>query len=169
MQPPLLAEEVLLRVLRLARIDGLGVLWVATFFALSSAGIRDYMGAVAWLLIAGAGAIALHGAVLLRGMESRGLSWIVAGQLLFIAVVLIYCALRVAHYDPATLREALTPEIKATLAQAKYNEEDFLLTVYRTSYALMAGATLVYKGGLAVYFHRRRTAVTSAMEVAQTD
>jgi hypothetical protein len=167
MQPPLLAEEVLARVLRVARMDGLGVLWVATFFALTAAGVGDVTGAVAWLLLAGAGAIALHGAVLLRAAEARGLNWLIASQLLFIAVVFVYCAVRLAHYDPASLREALTPEMKVSLAQANYGEEEFLLVVYRTTYGLMAGIALLFKGGLSVYFLRRRPAIASATEVVE--
>ena len=169
MQPPILPEEVLHRVLRLARMDGLGVLWIATFFALTSAAGGDLTGAVAWLLLAGAGAIELHGAVLLREAEARGLNWLVSSQLLFIAVVFIYCGLRLTHYDPATLREALTDEMKASLAQANYKQEDFLLMVWRATYGLMAGATLVYKGGLAVYFLRRRAPVAAAMETDEED
>ena len=169
MQPPLLPEETLLRVLRLARGDGLAVLMLATFFALTAAAVGDITGAVAWLLLAGAGAGALHGVVLLRGEEARGLNWLVGSQLLFLLVVFAYCALRLTHYDPAPLRAALTNEMKATLSQANYNQEDFLLTVYRTTYGLMAGATLCYKGGLMLFFQRRRAAVTAAVETAEAD
>jgi hypothetical protein len=169
MQPPLLPEETLLRVLRLARGDGLVVLMLGTFFALTAAAVGDLTGAVAWLLLAGAGAIALHGAVLLRGAEARGLNWIVGSQLLFLLVVFAYCALRLTHYDPAPMREALTAEMKATLSQANYDQEDFLLTVYRTTYGLMAGITLFYKGGLMRYFLHRRAAVTAAVEAVEAD
>ena len=167
MQPPLLPEAALHRVLRLARIDGLGVLWLATFFALTAAAVGDLPGAVAWLLVAGAGAIELHGVVLLRGTEKRGLGWLIASQLLFMGAVFAYCVFRLTHYDPTTLREALTQEMKATLTQANYDQEDFLLTVYRTTYGLMAGVALIYKGGLTVYFLRRQTAVTTAVETAE--
>ena len=167
MQPPLLPEVTLHRLLRLARMDGLGVLWVATFFALTAAAVGDLMGAIAWLLVAGAGAIELHGAVLLREAEKRGLNWLVASQLLFLGVVLAYCAFRLTHYDPTALREALTDEMKATLVQSNYDQEDFLLTVWRSTYGLMAGATLIYKGGLAIYVLRRQTAVAAAVEMAE--
>jgi hypothetical protein len=156
-------------VLRIARMDGLGVLWIATFFALTAAAIGDITGAVAWLLLAGAGAVELHGAVLLRQAEARGINWLVASQLLFIVVVFAYCAQRLTHYDPTSLREALNDEMKARLAAANYDEENFLLLVWRTTYGVMAGATLLCKGGLTVYFYRRRSAVASAMEVAETD
>jgi len=163
MQPPLLSEEVLSRVLRLARADGLGVLTFATFFAVSCAGVRDIPGAIVWLLVAGAGAIALHGVTLLREYEPRGLGWVVGSQYLFLAVVLAHCAMRLGHYDPTSLREALTPEMKTTLAQANYAEEDFLHTVYVTTYAAIAAAVFLYKISLAVYFQRRRAVVAAAL------
>jgi hypothetical protein len=166
MQPPLLPEEVLSRVLRVARVDGVGVLTFATFFALTSAGVRDVPGAVVWLLVAGAGALALHGLSRLQEYDARGLSWIVAGQYLFLAVALAHCAFRLGHYDPTSLREAVTEEMKATLAQANYDEEEFLHTVYVTTYLVIAVAVFLFKGSLAIYFQRRRPAIVSALETA---
>jgi len=52
--PPLLPEETLLRVLRVARLDGLSVLVIAGVFALISALAGDGVGAVVGLLVAGA-------------------------------------------------------------------------------------------------------------------
>src|SRR4051812_10242830 len=64
--PPLLPHETLIRVLRLATLDGLVVLMIATAFALASALGRDFSGAIIGLLIAGGGATELHGVTLMR-------------------------------------------------------------------------------------------------------
>ncbi|MEO6876510.1 MAG: hypothetical protein ABI222_16975 [Opitutaceae bacterium] len=162
MQPPLLPQETLYRVLRLARMDGLGVLMFATFFALTSAAMGDKTGVILWLLLGSAGAVELHGAMLLREFEKRGLNWIVASQFLLLAVVLGQCLLRLTHYDPTLMREALTDEMKTTLAQSNYDQEEFLHTVYLTTYSGIAAVFLLYKLGLALYFQRRRAAVTAA-------
>ncbi len=167
MQPPILADEVLHRVLRLARMDGLGGLWIATFIALRLAYLGELSGAIIWLFVAGAGAIELHGAILLRQGEKRGMSWLVGSQLLFIAAIFTWCGLQLTHYDPALLQRQLTDEVKAMLVQAHTSQEDYLWLVYRTTFGLIAGATLFYKGGLAIYFHRRRNAITPAMEAAE--
>ena len=167
MQPPLLPEEVLSRALRLARFDGVGVLTMATFFAVSAGSLGDKEGAVIWLLVAGTGAMTLHGLGLIREYESRGLSWIIASQYLLIAIVLSQCALRLAHYDPSAMREALTDEMKASLAQANYDQEEFLHTVYVTTYGVIAGVVSAYKLGLAVYFHRRRRPIESALDAVE--
>ena len=164
MQPPLLPIEALARVLRVARLDGMGVLMFATFFALTSAGIGDLPGAVVWLLIAGSGATELHGAMLLHQVQKRGINWLIGSQFLLLFVVLGYCALRLGHYDPTSLRAALTDEMKSTLAQARYDEEDFLRTVYMVTYGGMALAAMVFKLALARYYLRRREAVCAALE-----
>jgi hypothetical protein len=167
MQPPLLPEEALARVLRLARADGTGVLMVATFFALTSAAMGDFWGAVVWLLMAGAGAIELHGGTLLRDAEPRGLNWLIASQFLLLLVVLGYCALRLAHFDLAPIREALTDEMRASLREANYAEEDFLRIVYVTTYVAMGAVTLLYKSAVAFYFFRRRGTVAAALETSE--
>ena len=60
-QPPLLPEEALIRVLRLARFDGTGVLVLSGTFAVMAALGRDVPFAVIGLLGAAAGAVELHG------------------------------------------------------------------------------------------------------------
>ena len=65
-QPPLLPEETLVRVLRLAKLDGMGSVVLGTVFALMAAGAQEAPFAVIGLLAAGAGAIELHGASLLQ-------------------------------------------------------------------------------------------------------
>ena len=167
MQPPLLPTEALARVLRLARVDGTGVLMVATFFALTSAAMGEFWGAVVWLLVAGAGAVELHGGTLLRDAEPRGLNWLIASQFLLLLVVLGYCTLRLVHFDLAPIREALTDEMRASLREANYGEEDFLRVVYVTTYGVMGGLTLLYKGAVALYFFRRRAAVAAAVDAAE--
>src|SRR5215212_4806798 len=75
-QPPLLSEVTLVRVLRLARFDGMGALVLGGMFALVAAANRDFPFAAIGLLAAGAGAVELHGAALLREGEPRGMRWL---------------------------------------------------------------------------------------------
>ena len=63
-QPPLLPSETLMRVLRLAKLDGMGVLLLGGLFALMAASGGEKPFAIIGLLAAGAGAIELHGAAL---------------------------------------------------------------------------------------------------------
>ena len=72
MQPPLLPDEVFMRVYRLARRDGFSVLIIASVFALFAAIMGDMSGALIGLSVAGAGALELQGCHLLReGADGR--------------------------------------------------------------------------------------------------
>jgi hypothetical protein len=116
------------------------------------------------LLVAAAGAIELHGAGLLRAGEMRGVNWLVSGQIFLMLVVIAYCALRLANVDLTLLREAMTPDLRAMLAEAGYTEDQFLRLTYRLTYEIVTVLTLVYQGGMAFYYHRRRLAVAQALE-----
>ena len=161
--PPLLPEETLLRVLRIARLDGTSVLVIAGVFALISALAGDGLGAVVGLLVAGAGAVELHGATLIEHGESRGLDWLVGSQVFLLATVVGYCALRLYHPAMEPLQAAMTDEMKSSLETAGWTADAFVQFVYRTTYVAVAIVTFVYQGGMALYYVRRREAVTRAL------
>ncbi|MSU25309.1 MAG: hypothetical protein EXS32_16005 [Opitutus sp.] len=161
--PPLLPDETLRRVLRLARLDGLSVLAVAGLFAVLTALAGDVVGAVIGLLVAGAGAIELHGASLLREGEPRGMNWLVGSQLFLLVTVLGYCALRLLHPELGPLRAAVTEEMKTSLELADYTPDEFIRMVYNLTYAIFALVTFFYQGGMAIYYHRRRDPVAQAL------
>jgi hypothetical protein len=162
--PPLLPDETLHRVLRVANFDGISVLAVAGTLALASASIGDFVGAAIGLLVAAAGAIELHGAGLLRAGERRGMNWLVASQPYLAAVVLCYCILRLGNYDATMLRQAMTADLRQSLADAGMEEERFLRMVYAGSYAILAIGTLIYQGLMTLFYYRRRGAVIAAID-----
>ncbi len=166
--PPLRPEEALARVLRQARLHGTWMLVVGGSFALVGAAGGEQLGALAWLLIAGTGALALHGGALLGAGEARGLTWLVGGQLLCLGFLLALCAWQLTHVDLAPLHAAVTSELRTSLAQTGMTEDEFLLLSYRLTYGLVALLALAYPGGLALYYHRRRAAVTAALN-AESD
>lgn len=161
--PPLLPEEIYQRVLRLARFDGLSVLVIAGGFALLAASMGDYVGAAIGLLVAGAGAIELHGVTLLRHSEPRGMRWLIGSQFFLMFSVLSYCAVRLVHPELTPLRAAVTDEMRAQLEVIGWNVEQFTKLVYRLTYLAVALATIVYQGGMAFYYQRRSAAVGLAL------
>jgi len=165
--PPLLPDEALERVLRMARLNGTWVLVVGSFFALLGAAAGDVIGALAWLLVSGTGAIALHGGTLLQEGEPRGIRWLVGSQLFCLGFVLILCTWQLTHVDVTPLRAAVTTEMRASLAQTGLAEDEFLLLTYRLTYGLVAVGALLYPGGMALYYHRRRHAVRAALETVE--
>ena len=105
-RPPLLPAHALRRVTHIARLDGLGVLTVAGLFALASALLHDEVGTAIGLVVAGAGAIELHGVALLRHGTERGMRWLVGSQLMLLIVVLGYVVARLWHIDISMMRPA---------------------------------------------------------------
>lgn len=162
--PPLLPEETLHRVLRVANIDGLSVLLIASVLALAAAASGDYRGAAIGLLVAAAGAIELHGAGLVRAGERRGMQWLVASQPYLLLVLLGYCLLRLTNFDISLLRTAMTDDMRETIRQAGYTVDAFLRLVYRLTYLTLAFTTVIYQGGMTIYYLRRRGAVEAALE-----
>lgn len=172
MQPPLLPDETLSRVYRLARRDGTLVLAIAGFFALLSAAAGDHIGVTVGLLVAGAGAIELHGSHLLRLGETRAMRWLIGSQFFLMAAVIAYCAVRLATYDPRFINQALTPELRQSFAQAGYTGgalNELVERVYHLTYGAVALVTLLYQGGMALHYARRRESVALAIADAERE
>jgi hypothetical protein len=161
--PPLLPEEILQRVLRLARTDGWSVLLIAGLLALVAASAGDYTGAITGLLIAGAGAVELHGESLIRHGYSRGMNWLVGSQIYLMLVVFVYCAVRLVHVAIPSIPDNLMPVLELNAQQWKMTVPEFLLTFYRLSIGLLAFLTFFYQGGMAIYYFRRRSVVAQAL------
>ena len=162
--PPLLPEETLHRVLRVANFNGLSVLALSGMLALAVASVGDYNGAAVGLLVAASGAMELHGAGLLRAGDPRGSRWLIASQPYLLAVIVGYCAVALFNYDPTLLRQAVTNDLRDALKKADYDEEMFLRNLYVVSYALVAVGTFIYQGLMTAYYIRRRQAVETAVE-----
>src|SRR5271165_4943493 len=159
MTPPLLPSERLRRVLRVARVDGASILSIAGAFALISASFRDVTGAVIGLLVAAAGAIELHGAALLRSSDPKGMRWLVSSQLYLMAVMLAYVSFRLARPDISAMRPMVTAELADQIKEAGMSVDQVLLQVQRMTYLGVAAATILYQGGMSVYYARRRAVV----------
>jgi hypothetical protein len=158
--PPLLPEETLHRVLRVANFDGLSVLAVSGMLTLAVASNGNFLGAAVGLLVAAAGALELHGVGLLRAGHGRGIRWLIASQPYLLVVVLAYCALQVGTYDPALLHDAVNRGVGA-----KVLDDAALRRIYFTSYAVIAVATIIYQGAMTVYYYNRRHAVVAALDL----
>jgi hypothetical protein len=161
--PPLLPEETLARVLRLARFDGLGVVVLAGAFSLLAAAAGEKAYALAGLAAAGAGAVELHGVARLRLGDPLGLRWILASQPLLLAAVWAYCALRLTGSEMPPLPEELRATVEATAAELGLSVTDYLQLVHRMTHGLVAGLATAYQGGLFWYYWRRRDPVRQAL------
>jgi hypothetical protein len=167
MKPPILPAESLRRVVRIARFDGLSILIVAGGFALLSAASRDVSGALIGVIIAGAGAIELHGAGLLRAGHN-GMRWLVSSQLFLMGTILIYAGFRILRPDVAWMLPYVTGEAAEPILQAAQQQgltvEQLLVGAMSMFYALVALLTVLYQGGMTIYYLRRRKVVELALQ-----
>jgi hypothetical protein len=167
--PPPLPADVLERVLRIAGTDGRMLLIVAGAFALLSAINQQGLGAAAGCLAAGCGALELNGASRLRQGDLRGLAWLVRSQLLLLAVIVGYAIARIQTFDAELMRSLLTDDMVKTFAEAGVGEDQILPmveAVYGFMYGVVAFVSLIYQGGLALYYRRKAAAVAAALDEA---
>jgi hypothetical protein len=164
-KPPPLPAEILHRVLRLATFDGRIIMIVAGTLALLHAAAYQVDSAIVGCLVAGAGALELHGAGLLRAGDARGVDWLVRSQLLLLATLLIYSAIQLISPDLSQIgRVKFTPEMMQTLDTLKLTKEEFALLTNTIVYVTVGAVTLIYQGAMAFYYSRHRRAVTLALE-----
>lgn len=162
--PPLLPSEVLARVLRVAKFHGASVFALSALFAVITATAGDIRYAVVGLLAAGAGAIELHGAGLLGHGDRRGINWLIASTPVLLAIIYIYCALKLSHIELPPIPEYKQVELDQAASQLGISREELLRTVYRFSVQTLAVvATFVY-GWMLIYYIRRRHAVAQAAD-----
>ena len=162
-QPPLLPDETLARVLRVARFDGTGALVLGGVFALLAATSGNVPFATIGLLAAGAGAIELHGAALLRQSEPRGMRWLIASQPFLLAVILSYCAVRVWLVELPPIPESFKPIFVTSAQQWNMTPEQYQHALNRITASVVAIAALGFQGGLMIYYLRRRDVITRAL------
>jgi hypothetical protein len=162
-QPPLLPFETYRRVLRLGKMDGSSILLVAGVFALLQAVAGDVSGAMVGLLVAGAGAVELHGVGLLEEGEARGMDWLIGSQIFLLASLLGYCAIRLGHIELPPVPDAIAPMIDRSAAQMNMSRDEYLRFIQRLGLQIVAGVSLLYQGGMTIYYVRRRETVRRAL------
>jgi hypothetical protein len=124
-------------------------------------------GALIGLVVAGAGAVELHGAGLLGRGNPRGLRWLVGSQLYLLAAILGYVALRLVSYDPALINLVLTDSLRQRYLDAGLQPEEMDLVVkwsYYLTYVIVGMLTVVYQGLMLRFYLRSWSDVQTALE-----
>lgn len=155
--------------MRFARFNGITELVIAGVFSLICAASKDIPGAAIGVLVAGAGALELHGVDLLSHGQKRGVSWLIGSQLYLLVIVLAYVGYRSQHLDLESVRMVMSSEQRETIAAAGIDETKFLRIIANISNALFGAITFLYQGGMALYYHRRREPIEKALEMDLVD
>lgn len=169
--PPLLPDQVLVRVQSLARRNGWSIVLIAGLAALMSAAQRDLINAPLALLAAGCGAMEVHGAGMLRHGDRHGVAWLISGEMFLLLVILVYCGLKLLHPNLEEMRAALHASLNfpgmkerwKEIEAAGFSEETYILLMNRLVAIALAFASLFYQGGMALYYARRKNAIDLAL------
>ena len=165
LQPPLLPEETLHRVQRVARLDGMGALALGAIFALTAAAAGEFSFTVIGLLAAGAGAIELHGLTLLQRGEARGMNWLVASQPFLLFVVFVYCALRLWLVELPPIPESFRALFETSAQQWGMSVAEYQHALNRITLLAVAVVASGFQGAMTLYYLRRRKVVAEALAV----
>ena len=136
----------------------------AGVFALLGAVNGDTLGAIVGLAVAGAGAIEYHGATMLGHRDPRGLRWLVASQVCLFAAIAVYCGIRLVHLELPPIPDELRPMLEANAAVAGISVEDFVAMAYRLTLKLVLALSVLYQGGLGLYYFTKRHAIAQALD-----
>ena len=159
-------DKALKRVLLVSAIDGWSVTVIASLGVLLTLIIGDWLGTGIGLLVLAAGGLELRGRRQIMRRDSDGLKQLVRAQLFLLAVILVYCTGRLGSFDADTAMANLTPDMEALLKEAGLERADILPLVriaFITTYGLVAFLSLLFQGGLILYYRSKTRLVTEAL------
>jgi hypothetical protein len=163
---PTPAQKALQRVIGLSKLNGWSVVVVAGLGGLIALAMGDWLSCGLGLLVGGFGAMEVKGNRLLRQRDAEGMKWLIRSQMLLLALILAYCASRLGSFDAENMMSNLTPDMEAALKEAGIARADIVPLVHRMFLALylsVALASLLYQGGLALYYRGKTRLVAEAL------
>jgi hypothetical protein len=162
-------EKALKRVLKISRLNGWSVIIFAGLGILIALALGDLVGAFIGLLVGVAGWMEVRGHNKLKRRDPDGMVWLVRSQMFLLSVILVYCASRLGSFDNDTMLSGLTPEMEAMLKESGIERADLIPLVRMTFFATyfgVAALTILYQGGMAIYYKRKTKLVTEALKAA---
>ena len=159
-------EKTLKRILLISLIDGWSILAFAAIGTLIALFLGDYSGVAVGGLIAIAGGMEIRGRKQLKRRNPDGMKLLVRAQMFFLAVILVYCASRLGSFDGESAMGNLTPDLEAALKESGLAKADILpllRTMFFVLYAGVALGTVIFQGGLALYYRSKIAHVTTAL------
>ena len=163
---PTPAEKILRRVLFISLWDGWSLIVIAALGLLVTLLLGDLSGIAIALLVLLAGLIELRGRKQLQRRNAEGMKLLVRSQVFLLTVILVYCASRLGSYDAESMLSNLTPDMRAMLTEAGLQVSDIVPlvhTAFLVLYITVALVTLIYQGGLALYYRSRTKPVAEAL------
>ena len=157
------------KVRRFSRLNGWSVTVVAALAMLVAMLFGDLVGQAVGLFAMVCGLMEVHGQRRLSRRDAEGMRWLVRSQVFLLGVILVYAVSRLASFDADTAMGNLTPDMAMALREAGMDPAELLPLVrlaFYGFYAVVIGVTVVYQGGLALYYRSRSAAVAQALAAA---
>ena len=171
-------EKALKRVLTISRLDGWSLVVIAGLSLLITLLLVEPLGMAISLLILVAGVMELRGRRALQRRDSGGMRLLTRSQMFVLAVILVYCARCIGSFDAGYLKDEVLPEARQSLMswfgisldeflkEGGLTVNDLLLMAQKAVwllYGTVAIVSLVYQGGLALYYRSKVRLVTEAL------
>ena len=175
MQPP--PGDALRRVLRLARMNGWSVALFAGLCSLVSLAFGDLVGFAVGVLVSFGGALEVRGYRKLKRRDPDGMTLLVRSQLVVLGAIWAYALPRLLSFDAGYLQCEVLPnarqmlaaagmDLDALLAQAGIDAGQVVPLVHLffvVLYGTVMLTTLIYQGGMALYYRHQRAGVEAAL------
>jgi hypothetical protein len=150
-------QKQLRRVLRISKINAWSVTIISGGFAVLNLIGMSLVGVLVGGGVAGAGLMEMRGHRRLEAGQSGARQWMVFSQAWLVLCVLAYCGWRLAALDPADPFAMLgdTTGLNQLVAIAGISTEELgglFIQIYTYTYGAVAALTLVFQGGLGLYY-----------------
>lgn len=159
-------EQIVNRILRLAGINGWCVTVAAGLGALVSLIMTDLIAGFTGAIVMVGGITELRGRrAILRG-DATGMRRLFVAQLIVLAMVWSYAVTQLLTFDAAALIAGLPAEVHTMFADAAIDPATLerMASIANTAvYGVLLFATLIYQGGLALYYRHRAPLVASVL------
>ena len=144
------------RLLSVSKINGWSVMVVAALSILMSLG--DLSGMLLGAMVLASPYMELTGHYGLKRGERTAGRWLPRSQWWLLAIIVLYCLFQLLGNDSAGMLSELAPDERSAVVaflggEAQANE--LIGTATRLTYALLLVVSVLYQGGLSLYYQRR--------------
>ena len=159
------------KIIRISTINAWSVTFIAGTFALLSLLALSVPGVVVGVAVAAAGPLELYGQKRLETDPGQARTWMVGSQVWLMICVLSYCAWRMLSLDPDNPfvvfgDAAQVFELVAIFGIPQAYLASLFVQAFYITYGLIAALTLLFQGGLALYYRSRIGRLMRATESA---
>ncbi len=177
MTSPRTPQDVLRRVIRMSRINGWSVAIFAVVSTLVCLAFGDPIGASVCIFVGLGGVFEVRGQRMLTHRDADGMRWLIRGQWVVLVVICSYAVSRLMSFDAGYLQQEALPSMRQMLSTFGMNLDEvldaagldatsvvpFVRLMVVVLYGSLILVTLIYQGGMVLYYRRRIETVEAAL------